>query len=291
MKKELLRLSLVLVALFSLSGCFGMKNEKTLSTAYVSVYPVEYLLDSLYGKEMAVYSIYPDGTNYNDYKLSNKQINDYSTAELFIYNSSISKEKDYTVSMLNKNKNLKIIDASLGMTVNYNTSELWLNPSNYLMMASNIKNGLEEYVNTKIDISDKIDKNYEDLKLEISSLDADLKETAKNAVNTTIVTSNTTFKFLEKYGFKVYTLDKENLTNNDLENIRKQMRNKSISYIFMIDDEEETDTIKKLKEEYNVQILRLNSLSTLSADNRKNKKDYVSIMNDNINSIKLEVNN
>lgn len=59
----------------------------------------------------------------------------------------------------------------------------------------------------------------------------------------------------------------------------------------MIDDEEETDTIKKLKEEYNVQILRLNSLSTLSADNRKNKKDYVSIMNDNINSIKLEVNN
>lgn len=291
MKKKLLRLSLVLVALFSLSGCFGMKNEKTLSTAYVSVYPVEYLLDSLYGKEMAVYSIYPDGTNYNDYKLSNKQINDYSTAELFIYNSSISKEKDYTVSMLNKNKNLKIIDASLGMTVNYNTSELWLNPSNYLMMASNIKNGLEEYVNTKIDISDKIDKNYEDLKLEISSLDADLKETAKNAVNTTIVTSNTTFKFLEKYGFKVYTLDKENLTNNDLENIRKQMRNKSISYIFMIDDEKENDTIKKLKEEYNVQILRLNSLSTLSADNRKNKKDYVSIMNDNINSIKLEVNN
>lgn len=291
MKKKLLRLSLVLVALFSLSGCFGIKNEKTLSTTYVSVYPVEYLLDSLYGKEMAVYSIYPDGTNYNDYKLSNKQINDYSTAELFIYNSSISKEKDYTVSMLNKNKNLKIIDASLGMTVNYNTSELWLNPSNYLMMASNIKNGLEEYVNTKIDISDKIDKNYEDLKLEISSLDADLKETAKNAVNPTIVTSNTTFKFLEKYGFKVYTLDKENLTNNDLENVRKQMRNKSVSYIFMIDDEKETDTIKKLKEEYNVQILRLNSLSTLSADNRKNKKDYVSIMNDNINSIKLEINN
>ena len=59
----------------------------------------------------------------------------------------------------------------------------------------------------------------------------------------------------------------------------------------MIDDEKETDTIKKLKEEYNVQILRLNSVSTLSADNRKNKKDYVSIMNDNINSIKLEVNN
>ena len=87
MKKKLLRLSLVLVALFSLSGCFGIKNEKTLSTAYVSVYPVEYLLDSLYGKEMAVYSIYPDGTNYNDYKLSNKQINDYSTSELFIYNS------------------------------------------------------------------------------------------------------------------------------------------------------------------------------------------------------------
>ena len=47
---------------------------------------------------------------------------------------------------------IKVIDASLGMSYTYDVAEAWLNPSNYLMMASNIKNGLEEYVNTKIDI-------------------------------------------------------------------------------------------------------------------------------------------
>ena len=43
--------------------------------------------------------------------------------------------------MLNKNKNLKIIDVSLGMTYENNITELWLNPYNYLMMAQNTKNG------------------------------------------------------------------------------------------------------------------------------------------------------
>ena len=58
-----------------------------------------------------------------------------------------------------------------------------------------------------------------------------------------------------------------------------------------MDDEQENETIKSLKENNDIQIVRLNSLSTLSAADRKDKKDYVSIMMDNINSIKLEVNN
>ena len=57
-----------------------------------------------------------------------------------------------------------------------------------------------------------------------------------------------------------------------------------------MDNEEENKTIKSLKDSYNVQIVRLNSLTTLNANDRKDKKDYASIMMDNINSIKLEVN-
>ena len=57
-----------------------------------------------------------------------------------------------------------------------------------------------------------------------------------------------------------------------------------------MDNEVESETIKSLKNEYGVQVIKLNSLSTLSADDRKDKQDYVSIMMENINSIKLEVN-
>ena len=290
MKKKIFSVILALVILISLTGCFNSRDNKDLKLVYTSVYPTEYLLESLYGDNMAIHSIYPDETKYQNYKLSNKQLADYSNSELFVYNSFIEKEKDYAVTMINKNKKIKIIDASLGMNTYYNIEELWLNPSNYLMMASNIKTGLEEYVSQKIDISDKIDKNYEKLKLEISALDAELKEAATSSGNPVIVTSNTTFKFLEKYGFKVYTLDKDNLTNNDLENVRKLMSSGVIKYIFTIDNEEETDIIKNLKEEFGLEIVSLDSLSTLKAEDRMNNKDYISIMQNNISSIRLEIN-
>ena len=48
---------------------------------------------------------------------------------------------------------------------------------------------------------------------------------------------------------------------------------------------------EKLKESYEFTTVKLNTISTLSASDRKDKKDYISIMEDNINSIKLEVNN
>ncbi len=66
--------------------------------------------------------------------------------------------------------------------------------------------------------------------------------------------------------------------------------NKSISYIFTMDNEEANDTIKSITDSYGISTVSLSSLSTISADDRKDKKDYVSIMMDNINSIKLEVN-
>lgn len=293
MKKNILcGLLLMVVCMVALTGCdFDVRNSSSLMSSYTSVYPTEYLLDYLYGDGIAIYSIYPDGTDYKNYKLSKKQIEDYSRGELFVYNSTIEKEKDYAVKFLNKNKNMKIIDASLGMNIKYDISELWLDPSNYLMMASNIKQGLSEYVSEKYEIEKTINKNYSKLKLELSSLDAELKEAAASSSNPTIVVSDNTFNFLEKYGFKVYSLkEDENLTNKTLSEVKSLMNSKTVKYIFMKDDDKETDTIKNLKDTYGVTTIKLNSLSTLSADDRKNKKDYISIMEDNISSIRLETN-
>ena len=177
------------------------------------------------------------------------------------------------------------------MTYINDVSETWLNPSNYLMMASNIKKGLEEYINENIE-KKKIDENYETLKLSLSEIDAELKSIAVNSnSNNILIVSNDTFKYLEKYGFVVISLEEnENLTDKIISDVKKMLSNKMVHYIFLMDDEEESDTIKSLKEAYEVQIVRLNSLSTLSASDRKDKKDYISIMMDNINSIKLEVN-
>lgn len=290
MKNKTLIIIGILLSILTLSGCTKENNTSSM-TAYTSVYPVEYVLDNLYGDNIAIYSIYPDGINYKNYELTQKQLSDYSKGDLYVYNGIIQQEKDYAVELLNKNKKIKIIDASLGMTYINDISETWLNPSNYLMMASNIKKGLEEYINENIE-KKKIDENYETLKLSLSEIDAELKSIAVNSnSNNILIVSNDTFKYLEKYGFVVISLEEnENLTDKIISDVKKMLSNKMVHYIFLMDNEEESDTIKSLKEAYEVQIVRLNSLSTLSASDRKDKKDYISIMMDNINSIKLEVN-
>lgn len=290
MKKKILMIIGIIIILLSFTGCSKDDTESVMTT-YTSVYPVEYILDNLYGDKMAIYGIYPDGTNYTNYKLTNKQLSDYSKGDLFVYNGTIKKEKDYAAYLINKNKKIKIIDASLGMNYTNDVIETWLNPSNYLMMASNIKKGLEEYINEEIE-KKEIEKNYEKLKLNLTQIDAELKSIANNSNNNILIVGSDAFKYLEKYGFTVISLEEnDNLTDKTLADVKKIFSNKMASYIFLKDNDEESKTVKALKDKYNIQIARINSLYTLSATDRKDKKDYNSIMMDNINSIKLEVNN
>lgn len=290
MKKKILMIIGVIIILLSFTGCSKDDTESVMTT-YTSVYPVEYILDNLYGDKIAIYGIYPDGTNYTNYKLTNKQLSDYSKGDLFVYNGTIKKEKDYAAYLINKNKKIKIIDASLGMNYTNDVIETWLNPSNYLMMASNIKKGLEEYINEEIE-KKEIEKNYEKLKLNLTQIDAELKSIANNSNNNILIVGSDTFKYLEKYGFTVISLEEnDNLTDKTLADVKRIFSNKMASYIFLKDNDEESKTVKALKDKYNIQIARINSLYTLSATDRKDKKDYNSIMMDNINSIKLEVNN
>ena len=122
-------------------------------------------------------------------------------------------------------------------------------------------------------------------------IDAELKSVANNANNKTIIVNDDVFKYLEKYGFTVISLEENgNLTDKVISEVKKLISNKKVSYIFIKDNEKENNTIKKFKDTYNIQTVSLNSLATLSASDRKDKKDYISIMRDNINSIKLEVN-
>ena len=292
MKKIYKIFSIVLLIVISLvlSGCDLMGEEPEKKVTYTSVYPVEYVLDQLYGENLTIKSIYPDGQNFSSYDLTRKILNDYSsTAEFFVYNSIIEKEKDYAVSMINKNKSVKIIDASLGMPYINGIEETWLAPGNYLMMASNIKNGLKEYITETLE-TQKIEENFDKLKLDLSEIDAELKNVGSSGK--TIIVCNDVFKYLQDYGFNVISIEEnDNLTEKTIVEVRNLLANKSVKSIFIGNNSEKSELVKSLENDYGVQVVELNTLSTITSDERLDKKDYKSIMLDNINSIKLAINN
>lgn len=66
---------------------------------------------------------------------------------------------------------------------------LWLDPSNFLMMAQNIRYGLSQYIDNHY-LKNEIDDNYSKLKEEISRLDASIYEISDNASFKTLVVSS-----------------------------------------------------------------------------------------------------
>lgn len=266
------------------TGCFEKDSMENINI-YTTAYPITYFTEQLYGDYSSVYSVYPSNINIETYYLTDKQMTDYSKASLFIYNG-LDNEKDYAIQMLNKNNNLKIIDAAMGMQYTSSQEELWLDPSNALMLVQNIKNGFHQYLTNQY-LKNKIDLKYEDLKIKISEVDAELKLTAENATNKTLVVSDDLFLFLSKFGFHVISIEEnENLTAKVKDEVSKLMASGSIKYIITKSNETNSTTMDELINKYKVSTLAINTLTTHSAEETE---DYIKIMYNNIDLIKKEL--
>ena len=286
--KKLLTFLAIIVLLIP-TGCAIKRDTLENITIYTTAYPIEYITNSLYGKHSTVKSIYPNGIINNVYTLTDEQIKLYSnSASLFVFNG-IGKEKSYINPMMSYNKNLKIIDSTKSIDYEYGEEELWLNPSNILMMAKNIKEGFDEYISNQY-LKNNINTNYNELKLTISKLEAKIYLMVETADDNTIIVSNDTLKFLEKYGFTVYSLDEDTITDKAIETIKSKISKNKINYIFMLTDDE-TDIVKSFVDKYGIKEVRLNDLSNLSEDDKKNNKTYVDIMNSNIDLLRKEIYN
>lgn len=270
-----------------LTGCDIKTNTMDDITIYTTNYASEYITQRLYGDHSTIYSIYPDGVDIKNYKLTSKQIKDYSNSDLYIFNGLNASEKKYVTSMRQDNKNLKIIDDTLSMAYTNGVEELWLDPSNFLMIAQNIKNGFSEYIDNYY-LNNDISNNYEQLKVEASNLDVKIKQTVSNAENTNIIASSDMFKYLEKYGLTVYSLE-GNVSSKTMESVEKLMKKGEIQYIFIKDEEEINGTVKDLMNEYKVKTVSWNTLSNLSENERNNNQDYFTIMNENISLLRDEL--
>ena len=273
--------------LFLLTGCFKQDNLDGIDI-YTTVYPIEYIVEKLYGEHSNIYSIYPDEIDIESYELTKKQIKDYSNSNMYIFNG-LSNEKDYVSSMFKHNKNLMIIDASGTMEYNYSNNELWLDPSNFLMMALNIKNGLSEYIENHY-LKNEIEDNYNKLKIEISNIDARLKLLSENSTNPTILVDNNTFKFLEKYGFTVISLEEgATLTDKIISDAKDSIESKNINYIFTLDKDKLNSTVNNFIKNYDLEILEFKTIANLTDDEREMNEDYISLLNENIDTLKNEL--
>lgn len=254
----------------------------------VTNYPNEYVVKNLYGEHATITSIYPDGVDINDYKISNKQKQDWSKKDLFVYNGLLEKERNLAVDLLEINPDLKIIDTAYVLETDYSPEELWLNPSSLLMMSQNVRIGLEEYI-TSTYLQKEVDSAYDKLKIELSELDANYRVAVDSTNNGTIVVADSALKYLEKFGLEVICIDSD-ATQKVLSDAENLIKDGKVSYILMFKGQKLNDNAEKLISKYSdINKLELHKLDNISDDERSEKHNYISIMNDNLELIKKEL--
>ena len=272
-----------------LTGCDLFKRDTMENINIITtIYPLEYATNYLYGNSSNVTSIYPDDVNTDTYELTEKQLKDNSKKDLFIY-MGLSDDSDIAIDLIERNRNLKVIDATYGMEYKKNISELWLNPSNLLMILQNIKNGLDEYIDNNY-IKLEIEEKYNELKMILSEMDANIKTTMENAEKKTIYCNSKSFMFLEKYGITVIPVFKEDeLYEKNLALLKDAIEKEQVKYFYVIEDSEITDEIKKLVGDKKVQTIDFRNLKNITDEERTLKKNYESIMEKNIEELKKEL--
>lgn len=285
--KTLKKLSIIFLTTFILTGCTTAKSNMEDISIYTTTYPINFLINSLYEDHCKVYSIYPIGINLDEYELSKRKLEEYSKSDLFVFNS-LDKDRNYAVNMINLNSDLKVIDVATGMKYDHTIEELWLNPNNFLMMAENLKKGLAEYIDNPY-LVEEINEKFKDLEYKISKLDANLTETIIGGKYDIIVTDSDIFKFLEKHGLTVISLEEnDNLSSNKIDEVKHLIEQGEIKYIYST-TKETNDTVSSLINDYKVERIIINSMHSIDGGINNSNDNYITVMTNNINELKREL--
>lgn len=288
MKK--IKILLILMAVLILpTGCLENDSMEDISIR-TTAYPIQYITERLYGKHSKISSIYPNGST-QDEKVSDKLLQDYSKADLFIFNGNYDIEMDYMYKMRDYHNKLKLIDASSSIPEDVKNEELWLDPMNLLSALNSIKKGFDEYINSAY-LTNEIEENYKTLRQDLIQLDADYGDMANTANKNTIVVSDDAFLYLEKYGITVISLEEnDNLTQKNIYTVTNMIKNKDITYIYTIKGEKVNDTIKSIQEETDVELVELHNLYTRTEEEASKGEDYLSLMKSNLELLKKQLYN
>lgn len=273
----------LLMSLFLLTGC--LEEEKLDKIAYTTYYPLEFATNYMYKDFATVKSIYPNGIDTSKYTLTDKQKSIYAASDMFVY-AGVTDEVKLAAEFLNTNQNISIIDGTKGLSYSSEVCELWLDPSNYLMIARNIKSTLIDYANNVYD-EEKIDKLYDELKIKISEIDVDLTMMGKNASKKNILVTNDSFNFLSKYNINVISI-KEGDTKS-INDAKKLINTGEIKYAYVLRGNTLSQEIETFIKNYNLEKIEIDSMYTITDEDKNNGNDYLSIMTENINKFKTEL--
>jgi zinc transport system substrate-binding protein len=305
------KLSMLLVALaMFIVGCGGEKQSVSdkLQVA-ASFYPMAEFARNVAGDKAEVFVLVPDGAEAHDWEPSPSDLSRLGKAQVFVYNGVVEPWAKQALTALSERKILAV-QTGLGLYERAGETHeeehhhhdhgcahgkqdphVWISPKKAI-------NQVERITAVLCEADAKNAKYYQDNSAkyveQLKALDIQLTNLAKNAPRKVFVTAHAAFGHLaDDYGLKQLAVNglspHAEPTPADLQRLIKVVQEENVRYVFF-----ETLTDPKLAklvaDETGAEISVLDPLEGLNEEGRKNKLDYLQIMQRNIHNLQIALN-
>ncbi len=292
--KYMLRITfLITLILVATSIVFNTVNSrKTLQenkgTVVTSFYPIYFFASQIAGDKFRVLNLTPPGLEPHEYELSTRDIIEIENSHALLINGGGFEPWAAKIPHSLENKDVKIVSTGDGLFSINGDPHIWLSPLIAQRQAENI---LNTFIEIDSENAEYYKKNFESLKTRFLTLDMSMRKIFSDCESRTIVTSHDAFGYLASdYGLTQLPIsglspEEEPSPKKMAEVVDFAKRNK-VEYIFF-----ETLVSPRLAEtiakEIGAETLVFNPIEGLSDSELKEGKDYFSIQESNLASIKI----
>ncbi|HEL2106490.1 TPA: zinc ABC transporter substrate-binding protein AdcA [Streptococcus suis] len=268
-------------------------------------YPVYEFTKQVAGDEANVDLLVKVGTEVHGYEPSAKDIARIQEADAFVYENENMETWVHDVEKSLDTTKVNVISATEGMLLLPGGEEehkghdhsgerhshaydphVWLSPERAITLVENIRDSLvAKYPEKK----DAFETNAAAYIEKLDALDAKYSETLSAAKQKYFVTQHTAFAYLAlDYGLKQVSITgvaaDEDPTPSRLAELTEYINKYGIKYIYF-EENASKSVAETLAKETGVQLDVLNPLESLTDEDMKNGKDYISVMEDNLTAL------
>ncbi|MBY4962052.1 ZinT/AdcA family metal-binding protein [Streptococcus suis] len=268
-------------------------------------YPVYEFTKEVTGDEANVELLVKVGTEVHGYEPSAKDIARIQEADAFVYENENMETWVHDVEGSIDTEKVNVISATEGMLLlpggeeeheGHDHSEeghshaydphVWLSPERAITLVENIRDSLVAKYPEKKAVFEKNATTYIE---KLDALDAKYSETLSAAKQKYFVTQHTAFAYLAlDYGLKQVSITgvaaDEDPTPSRLAELTEYINKYGIKYIYF-EENASKSVAETLAKETGVQLDVLNPLESLTDEDMKNGKDYISVMEDNLTAL------
>ncbi|MDB8805604.1 metal ABC transporter solute-binding protein, Zn/Mn family [Romboutsia sp. 1001216sp1] len=306
MKKILLALLSVITMISAVACSSGNNTAKDNGkiNVYTTVFPIYDFTRNIGKDKININYVIPPGVEPHDYEITPKLMKDIQNADLLIKNGL---GLDSFADKIKSENKLQIVDASEGIKpLTYDEEQnhekenheshnhgqydphVWLNVDLAMKECENIKNAL---IKADEKNKDYYEKNYNEYIEKLKKLKSNYDENLKDKKNKSIIVSHGAYGYLcDEY--KINQISITGISPNQepslskISEIANYAKKNNIKYI-LFDGLVNPNVAKTIADEANIKTTVLYSIDNISKKDFDNNKDYISLMNKNLETLNL----